>query len=410
MMKRGILAALLALGPATAFAFETVDTLPFPSSGAFPGWPGDRGAEPWSIYAYGGLMYDSNAFRRDTDELDDIVARYGFGGRYAARVYGRQAVVLEAFGEYYDYNHLSEIDHFGYGLRGDWLWELGNQANGNIGYVRRHRHADLGEFQVERRSMGTTDLAFIDGGYRFLSDWRIFGALEWTRSSRDTDVFDALEGKTVRTALTYRTPLGNVLGIDARATRGQAPFTDETTGAATTVNDFDEREIAATLAYSLGAQLRIGGRIGYTTREYDDLPERDFEGRTWRGGLDWLPTGKLVFRFETYREPSPLTDIDAPFAIRTGALFSASWAATYKLVFTASYLNENRRNEGDPNTVLLGTPVRDETIHVWRFGVGWEPQRRWQLGAAIDFGDRTSNEVGRDYEYQQVMFNARFTF
>lgn len=409
MISRWIAVGLLALAPAAALAFETVDTLPFPSSGTFPGWAGDRGAEPWSLFAYGGLMYDSNAFRRDTGEIDDMVARYGAGGRFATRVVGRQSVVLEAFGEYYDYNHLSEIDHFGYGLRGDWLWEIGNQANGNIGYSRRRRHADLGEFQVETRVMGTTERAFIDGGYRFMPDWRIFGALEYTRASRDVGAAGDLDGTTVRTALTYRTGLGNAIGIEARSTRGEAAIADEA-GLTSTVNDFEEREIAATLAYVLGAQLRIGGRAGYATREYDQIPERDFSGATWRGSVDWLPTGKLVFRFETYHTPAPVTDIDAPFAVRTGTSFGASWAATYKLVFTASFFNEHRVSEGDPSAVVLGTAVRDETVRVWRFGAGWEPLRQWQLGAAVDFGERRSSELGRNYDYTQVMLNVRWVY
>ncbi|HEV3009449.1 MAG TPA: hypothetical protein VGX52_10480, partial [Burkholderiales bacterium] len=103
MISRWIGVGLLALAPVATLAFETVDELPFPSLGRFPAWAADP-IRPWSVFAYGGLMYDNNAFRRDTGEESDIVARYGAGGSYLARVVGRQRVALDGYGEYYDYD------------------------------------------------------------------------------------------------------------------------------------------------------------------------------------------------------------------------------------------------------------------------------------------------------------------
>jgi hypothetical protein len=409
MSFRWITAGLLALAPAVASAFETVDALPFPSSGAFPAWQPDGRAVPWSIYAYGGLMYDSNAFRRDSGEESDIVSRVGVGGRASARVIGRQRVAVEAFGEYYDYDQFSEIDHFGYGLRGEWLWEIGNTLDGNIGYTRRRRHADLGEFQVERRVMGTTQQWFADGGWRFHPDWRLFGALEHSKTERDTDVLSEIDSTTARTALTYRTGLGNVVGVEARATRGETPIREDL-GAVANVFDYDERELAATLAYAVGTTLRLTARLGNTTREYEELPERNFDDVTWRAGADWAVVPKIVLRFATFHAPAPATDFDSLGVVRTGNLFGASWAPTFKLVFTATFTHERRVNEGDPVTAVLDLPPRDDTVRVWRFGAGWEPQRHWQVGAAVDVGERTSNVVGREYDYVQVMGNLRWTF
>ena len=57
-------AGFLALAPTVAGAFDTVTTLPWPSSGRFPAWEGEP-VPPWSVFAYGGLMHDSNPFRRE---------------------------------------------------------------------------------------------------------------------------------------------------------------------------------------------------------------------------------------------------------------------------------------------------------------------------------------------------------
>ena len=401
-----VAAGLLALAPAAALAFETVDSLPFPSTGAFPTWRGDP-VGLWTLSAYAGAMYDNNPLRRATAEQSDVVARYGVGVRATPRVVGRQRVLLEGIGEYYDYNRFSDIDHFAYALRGDWLWQIGNQLDGAAGYSRLHRHADLGEFRSERRVMVTSDRLFVDGGYRFAPDWRLFGGADHTRAKRAGDDGDEVNASTVRGSLTHSTALGNAIGVELRATHGDTGAAEALTGVS---NDYDEYELAATLTYALGAQLRIGGRVGRTERSYDDVAGRDFSGTTYRGRVDWLPESKLIFSFEAYREPTSVIDIDAAHVLRTGTAFGVRWAATFKLVFTASFVRERRENQGDPSVVLLGIVPRDETVRTWRFGAGWEPQRHWQLGAALDIGERSANFLGRDYDYTQAMLNLRFTY
>lgn len=405
-MRAVSLSALLA--PAAAPAFETVDALPFPSSGTFPAWPPET-IRPWGLFAYGGLMHDTNAFRRETGEQSDTVARVGAGGRATGRLVGRQRFLLEGFGEYYDYDRFNEIDHFGYGALAHLLWEVGNDVNGATGYSRRRRHADLGEFRRERRAMITSERAFLDGGYRFHPDWRIFGAVERTRAARDGEEGADIEIDRARANLIYRTPLGNSIGVEAAASRGDARIVDEATGVAFT-DDFDEREISALLGYALGAQLRLVGRVGRTEREYEALPQRNFSGTTYRGLAEWLPTTKLRFGLEAYREPESVVDASASHVLRRGTSFAAAYAATYKLVFTARLINERRQYQGDAAAVVSGLPLRDDTLRIWRFGAGWEPMRHWQLGAGVDWGERRSNLLGREYDYRQYMLNVRWTF
>lgn len=410
MISRWIRATgLLAMAPVAAFAFETVDTLRYPSSGAFPAYPADP-AGLWSIFAYAGVMHDDNPFRREFVEESDTVLRYGAGGRLISHVVGRQRVLLEGFGEYWDYDHFSDIDHFGYGLRGEWLWEIGNNADGVAGYSRRHRHADLGEFRVERRSMITTDRWIVDGGYRFHPDWRWFAGVDYTTEERDGELSGdpRLERTTFATSLTYRTPLANLIGAALRVSNGNARAV--TAVGVVTPTDYEEREIAGTLVYNLGAQLRLSGRLGQTEREYETTPQFDFSGTTYRAAVDWLPTGRLTFNLEGYREPDSSLDFDATHVIRQGASVGAAFAATFKLVFTARFINEQRLYQGDPGTALLGLPKRDDTLRTWRFAAGWEPQRHWQLSLGVDIGERTSNRVGQNYEYTQYMANLRWSY
>jgi Putative beta-barrel porin 2 len=409
MISRWIRATgLLALAPAAAFAFDTVDGLRFPSSGGFPAYPSDIPTRPWNVFAYAGVMHDSNPFRVETGEESDLVARVGAGASTVTRVVGRQRVLLEGYGEYYKYDRFSEIDHFGYGLRADWLFEVGNDINGVAGYRRRHRHADLGEFRVAERAMITTDQFLVDGGYRFAPDWRIFFAVDHVKEKSEVLEPPEIERTNYISTLTYSTPLGNSIGVLGRVGRGDARTTDA--GGIASIVDFDEHEIALTLAYRLGAQLRLGGRVGHTERDYESDAIQDFSGPTYRGTIDWVPTGKLTMNLTAYREPVSTLEFDATEVVRQGASVGVAFAMTFKLVFTATFINETRDYQGDPGAAALGLAQREDTLRVWRFAAGWEPLRHWQLSAGLDLGERDSNRLGETYDYTQVMLNLRWTY
>jgi hypothetical protein len=169
-MRAAALLGLLALGPATALAFDTVDALPWPSAGAFyPGYVGDP-VRPWSIYAYGGAMWDSNVRRTSTNERSDIISRLGVGGRYAQRIVGRQSIAADGYVEYRDYHELNQFDHTAYGFRGQWLWELGNQLSGAASWRRVHRLADIGETGSNIADLITADYFDLAGASPW--EWR----------------------------------------------------------------------------------------------------------------------------------------------------------------------------------------------------------------------------------------------
>jgi hypothetical protein len=89
--------------------------------------------------------------------------------------------------------------------------------------------------------------------------------------------------------------------------------------------------------------------------------------------------------------------------------FGPRWAVTEKLVLSARLARERRKFQGDP-ALTAGATLRDEVVNLLRFAVGWEPQRRWQLGLALDRGARDSNLDGRDYDFTAVMGNVAYVW
>ena len=402
----GVLAVSAAFASAPAHAFDTVDTLPWPSAGRFLAYPGDP-IPPWSVFAYGGTMYDTNVRRVSSAETSDLITRVGLGGRYTARVIGRQTVAVDGYGEYRKYADLSQFDHFAYGLRGQWLWELGNQLAGVATLGRTKRLADLGETS-NRKDLITEDRADVTGAYRFHPEWRLTGGVGGTRVAHEGRSVATTYSSGARAGIEYVSGLGNTIGLEYRHARGEVPV-DEAFGFGEFSDKYDENEVAATLTYALGEQLRVRGRLGQTERHYETLTGADFNGTTGRGAIDWLPSPKFALTLELFRVSDPLIDTTALYVDRRGTTFGGAWAITYKLVATARWTRERRLYRGDP-LVVLGEPQRDEFLRTIRLGLGWEPQRHWQVGTALDFGSRTSNLFARDYDYTAVTLNARFQF
>jgi len=401
------LLALLALGPSPALAFETVDTMLWPSSGAFPAYAADE-IRPWGLRAYAGAMYDDNVTRVENRPRSDLITRFGVGANYGARVYGRQSIVLDAYGEWRDYQDL-DLDHFAYGTTAEWLWELTNSLAGTAGWRRVHRMADLSENVLRRKTMITDDRFDATGAYFISPEFRLTGGLGAVHAERDNALVETTRAWAARGGIQYVSGLGNTVGIELRYGEGDAPVDDPLLGSFPD-NRYTRRDAALTAAFGLTPDIRLRGRLGQTEREYTDFPGSNFSGRTGRAAVEWRPGAKTLFLLEGFREIDPVIDANALHADRRGAVVGLTWAATMKLVFGARFLQERRIYVGDVLATASGIPLRDETVRTWRLSAGWEPERHWQFSSALDFGDRDSNIFNQSYEYTAVTFNLRYSF
>jgi hypothetical protein len=401
------LAAALSLTAApSARAFEAIDTIPWPSHGIFPAYPAEE-TRPTGIMLEAGAMRDDNVLRTETNPQADTITRVGGAFRHEQRIIGRQRLRLDARGDYYKYDRSTNLDHGAYALAGDWLWEAGNSLAGTLtaGYIQRQ--AALGETQADRLDLVKSGTVAATAAYLITPRLRLRGGLSELKEERTQAVKTESRASTASAALEYVSPLLNTVGLEYRSTQGEAPLAVGATGNP----DYVERELAVVATYALGAQLRLAARLGYTSRDYDQETDtqHNFAGPTGRMSLDWLPGTKTILGFEAYREPRSVIDVAASHMIVAGVSFGPRWALTNKVVLGAQLVRERRVFDGDPS-IGAGITRRDERINLARISVGWEPVRFWQLSAAVDHGERESNIVGRDYQYNAVMANLAYAW
>jgi hypothetical protein len=402
-----VLAAALSVTAApSARAFEAVDTIPWPSRGGFPAYPADE-TRATGIMLDAGVMRDDNVLRTETGPQADTITRVGGAVRHEQRIFGRQSLRLGARGDYYKYDHLSNLDHGAYALAGDWLWEVGNNLAGTLGAGYVQRQASLSETQAARLDLVKSATAGGTAAYLITPGLRLRGGLSGLKEERTQAVKTESNAATATAALEYVSPLLNTIGLEYRSTQGQAPLAVGATGN----TDYVEHELAVVLTYALGSQLRFVGRLGHTGRDYEEenATQHNFSGATGRMALDWLPGTKTVLRFEAYREPRSVIDVAASHMLVSGVGFGPRWALTNKAVLAAQLVRERRVFDGDPS-IGAGITRRDELINLARISVGWEPARYWQVSAGFDHGERESNIVGRDYQFNAVMGNIAYVW
>ncbi len=404
MLKR-ICAALLALAlPATAAAFEAVDTAPYTSTGRFPAYPGAP-EDPRAFWAQIGMLWDNNVLRRSTDERSELITRLGIGARRDVRVVGRQVLRLEAAADLYAYRDFNELDHVAYGLLGEWRWELGNDLSGTLGYARRQYQADPGEVQAPVLDRITEQRFYGSGAYRLGPNTRLRAAADFGSAERPRATAADTQSTGFVVGADYVTPLGNALGVEYR--RAQGDGTVETAPLTFVATEFEDREVAMVATYVAGATLRFGGRVGHTERTYEQLPSRNFSGPTWRAAVDWLPGNKTTLTLETYKGPRAALDFGSSHVLVKGIAFGPAWAPTAKTSFFARVVRENRDYQGQGTP---GDPLRKDTVNRYIIGSGWEITRQTKLGVALERGKRDSNVLLRDYQYTAAMANLRYDF
>jgi exopolysaccharide biosynthesis operon protein EpsL len=428
-LRRIGIAVMLCL-PAVASGQTTEDIL-WPDDGKFSGYPPESDPRRVQFSVSGGVYHDDNIFRlSDSAPLpagvtskSDTVYRVGLGLKADLPV-SQQRFLFDAKVDNYTYDSYDQLDHVAYRAGAAWKWRAGQRLSGDIGYARRRFLADLGEIQAPLKDLITEDRAYASGGFLVTPRWRVRGAADWIKWDHGDMSRESLDLRVSSTTvgLDYVTPANNSIGGQLKYSHGDYPNREAFAGS-TVVNNYDEYETSAVLHWIITGKSVFDARLGYTQREHDEVPARDFGGATGRLSLDWAPGAKTLLNAAVWREirsveeAGSLEQAAASYILSTGASIGPAWAPTSKLVFQAKLVHEKREFQGDPGPAFSVFPIagapgvqREDTFNGIRLSAGYSPVRSLRLSLSAERGDRNSNVLFRDYDYNRVSANARFQF
>ncbi|MBC8007781.1 MAG: outer membrane beta-barrel protein [Prolixibacteraceae bacterium] len=367
--------------------------------------------QPLKFRVLGGITYDSNLFRLsdDTDaqsvlgtsEKSDIIFRLGAGGKYELRK-SRQKFIAEINVSEYKFKEFDDLDNTSNDLRGEWQWELGNNWNGELGLAHRRYLESFSNFQLYLRDMVDQDRLY--GSANYLLNSRLKFTLDADRydtehSEQTRNVLDSTINNMAFT-VNWVTPAQNTIGLKYRTADASYPNRD-TIGTLSVDNSYKEDELSVVTQWAVTGASQIYARLGYTKRNFDELPTRNFSDPTWRLTYLWRPTGKAGLEVATWREISEFQDLSANYVRVTGLSVVPTWSLTPQLALRGRIAYETRDYVGDPG---LGAVVvaREDKDTVFQISALWTPLRLTELIMTLETGKRTSNQMFADYDYNAI--------
>lgn len=368
---------------------------------------------------YGGFRHDSNPFRLSADadpqstlgssDKSDNIYQLGAGAKLTLKK-SRQKLTVEGNAEQNWYQNFNSLDNTSNALRGEWGWQAGNDWSGKLGAGHRRYMESFTNVQQNIKDMIDRDRAYGSANYRPLSYLKFTVEADWVKSDHDAESRQALDYRANGTAFTVNwvTPAENTLGVRFRTTDARYPNPALISGSLVN-NDYDEDEYSLVATWRASAASLFRGRLGRTHREFDQAPDRNFSGPTWRFGYEWKPTGKTALELAVWRELYGFEDLTGNYVRTTGIGIFPAWSVIPKLVLQAKALYQMRDYFGDPAFVPVTGP-REDKERLIQLAAIWTPLRLTKLIFAIESGDRNSNQALADYEYQSISAGIMRTF
>jgi exopolysaccharide biosynthesis operon protein EpsL len=369
--------------------------------------------QPLKLKASGGISYDSNLFRLSAEadpqtvigssDKSDIIYQLGAGGKYELRQ-SRQKFIAEANVTEYKFRHFGGLDNTSGALRGEWQWQVGNDWSGELGVGYRRYLESFADFQQNVRDMVNQDRVYGSANYLLHSHLKLTLDADWVDTEHSDQARNDLDSKINNTAFTVNwvTPAQNTVGLQYRTADARFPHPDPTT---LITNDYTDHEYSLVAHWKLSGASEASARIGHTERKFDQDPNRNFSGPTWRLTYLWQPTGKTSLELATWRELSQFQNLNANYVRVTGISAAPTWSVAPQVALRGKISLRTLDYLGDTGT-STGSSGREDKERLYQLSALWTPMRLTELAFTIETGRRTSNQAFDDYKYDAISFLA----
>jgi len=365
------------------------------------------------IFAQEHVIYDSNIFRLSDARASALGITEKSDTYYVTTVglnldlpVSRQRFKLGLALNESRFDRYKQLNFGGHDANAVWLWQLGNNLSGDVGYTSVKTLASFTNVLTIVPSKVEAERAFASANWLITPRWRLGAAVDerqrrYSDPARQVNNIDATGADA---SITYLTPRGNSIGLAYRTEKGRFP-----NGSLPVNNAYTQDTASVVVDWTVTPASHLNYRVGVVSRKYDNqvpgFPNRDFDGLSARVVYDWRPTQRFTLSAIVLREISPVEDIETSFVNIRGFAIRPTWAITEKTSLTATLDSSRRDYRGDPTV-----PQRDDKVNTAVIGVTWQALRNVQVGATLQHEKRTSNIPNIDYKFTQAAIRARIGF
>jgi len=308
------------------------------------------------------------------------------------------------------FNRFTDLDFDGHDARALWVWQVGNDLSGQLGYTEIFALAPFAYLQSTTPDPLKTRVAFLNAAYLVTPRWRVQGGVA---EFRQTNGDPTLQGNDINIAttdigLSYVTPANTSVGFSERIEDGRFPNREFTPG-----SPFDDayrqttRSIVAD--WTVTGVSHVVARAGRISRRYSNTPQSDFDGTTANAEYDWKPTGKFSLAGVVRRDISPFQDIQSSAVLVKGVTVRPTFSVTLKIDVSGILDYGTWYYLGDPGLVSGGTQGRIDRVFLGAASLSYKPIRSVTLTVTLQRESRSSN-MGFDYVANVASAGVRIAF
>jgi exopolysaccharide biosynthesis operon protein EpsL len=291
------------------------------------------------------------------------------------------------------YNQYTDLDSDGHDARATWLWQLGNDASGQLGYTETSTLASFAFTQSRTLDRLRTRQAFFNAAYLVTPRWRLQAGvrgLEQTNGDPLRQIFDVKVRSTDFT-VSYVTPASTSVGLSARTEDGRFPNPGNGVD-----NAYRQDSVGIVADWTLSGVSHVNARADRVRRRYAQVPQQDFDGNTARAQYDWKPTGKFSLAAVAQRDIYPYLDIGSSFVLVKGATLRPTLSLTEKIDVSGAFEYSVRDFLGNPGLVSGVSSGRTDRVRSATATVSYKPARSFVLLMSVQREARSSNVVPAD--------------
>ena len=369
-------------------------------------------------YVRAGVLYDDNLFRFASkeeaaadgfDTLSDRVNTLAAGAQLNLRM-SRQLIRVNASINDNQYHRYRFLDNTGksYGIA--WDWRLGNDVYGELSTSQSQSVAGFNDNDIIVRNLQTFIRQRASINWNVLSTWTLYGIAETTDFENDEAIFQPLdrEDESQELGTRFQTSSGTQIGLFYRHLKSD--FINRVGTSALIFGRKNEQDqYGLNLAWLPTLKTRFTGQISTIRFTRENALQDDFNGLNQRWNLDYALTGKTSLGLTAYRELTSVDDLLSTYVLFKGAGANASWNATSKLNFNASYGVGKREFLGGSSVFSVPVEREDNTKRLG-LNMAYAPTEHASLQLRYVNEDRVSNINAFEYQFQSINLIGQYNF
>jgi exopolysaccharide biosynthesis operon protein EpsL len=314
------------------------------------------------------------------------------------------------------FNRLTDLDFDGHDARALWLWQLGNDLSGQLGYTENFALAPFAYTQSTTPDPLKSRLASFNGAYLVTPRWRVQAGAGLFKQTNGDPAFagNDINISSGDLSVSYVTPANTSVGLSERIEEGRFPnreFTPATPSTPASPFDDSYRQTTRGIVadWTVTGVSHLVARVGRLSRRYPNTPQSDFDGTAANLQYDWKPTGKLSFTGVVRRDISPFQDIQSSAVLVKGITVRPTLSVTQKIDLSGILDYGTWYYLGDPGLVSGGTQGRVDRVFLAAATLSYKPLRLVTLTMTLQRETRSSN-LNFDYVANVASAAARLAF